>query len=140
MSFYRSLLAAAAAIVIASPVFADDTAANNQNAQNPADQSGAPVAQQLADNAAAPADQNAQQPAAAQQSADASSTQVNVNTASVKDLMKVKGVNASKAKAIVSYRKKHGDFKSVDDLSKVKGFSKLKPAKLKAIQDQLTAG
>lgn len=52
--------------------------------------------------------------------------------------MKVKGINASKARAIVAYRKKHGDFKSTDDLAKVKGFTKMKPDQLKAIQDQLS--
>jgi competence protein ComEA len=54
--------------------------------------------------------------------------------------MKVKGINASKARAIVAYRKKHGNFKTLDDLAKVKGFTKMKSNDLQAIQDQLTVG
>jgi competence protein ComEA len=52
--------------------------------------------------------------------------------------MAVKGLSASKARAIISYRKQHGDFKSLDDLKQVKGFSKLSDDQLKSIQDQLT--
>lgn len=63
---------------------------------------------------------------------------LNLNKASVKELLKIKGVNQSRAKAIVTYRKKHGDFKSVSELAKVKGFKKLKPAKLEVIQNQVT--
>ncbi len=33
----------------------------------------------------------------------------------------VKGIGPAKAKAIVEYRRKHGPFRSVDDLSLVKG-------------------
>ncbi len=128
MSFYRNLLAAVAAIAIASPVFADDTMT-----QTPA----------AADTTATqPADTSAQ-PATTTSSTDQSTTsstesKVNINKASAKELMKVKGLNASKARAIVAYRKKHGDFKSLDDLASVKGFKKVKPDTLKEIQDQLT--
>ena len=80
---------------------------------------------------------------AATQSSDqngmtATDTKVNINKASVKELMKIKGINASKAKAIVAYRKKHGNFKSLDDLSKVKGFTKMKASSMKTMQDQLS--
>jgi competence protein ComEA len=136
MSFYRSVLAAVAALAIASPVFADDTAANA--AQNPAaDQNAAPVAQQLADNNATATDQ---QNTTASDQQTVSNDKVNINSATAKDLMKVKGLNATKARAIVIYRKKHGEFKSLDELTKVKGFSKLKSSKLRQIQDQLTTG
>jgi competence protein ComEA len=63
---------------------------------------------------------------------------VNLNTATAKDLMKVKGLNASRARAIVVYRKKHGDFKSTDDLTKVKGFKKMKPDAFMQIANQVT--
>lgn len=47
---------------------------------------------------------------------------VNVNTADAETLTaELKGVGLSKATAIVEYRKKHGPFQSVDDLSLVKG-------------------
>jgi len=47
---------------------------------------------------------------------------VNVNTADAETISaELKGVGLSKAKAIVEYRKKHGPFKTADDLSLVKG-------------------
>lgn len=67
-------------------------------------------------------------------------SKVDINKATVKDLTKIKGITAARAKAIVAYRKKNGDFKSTDDLKNVKGFNKLKDNQLKEIQDQLTAG
>lgn len=62
---------------------------------------------------------------------------ININDAAVKDLVKVKGMNASKARSIVTYRKKNGPFKSLQELSHVKGFTRMKPEDLKNIQDQL---
>ena len=47
---------------------------------------------------------------------------VNVNTADAEKISaELKGVGLEKAKAIVEYRKKHGPFRSADDLSLVKG-------------------
>lgn len=47
---------------------------------------------------------------------------VNVNSADAETISsELKGVGLSKAKAIVDYRKKHGPFRSADDLSLVKG-------------------
>ena len=47
---------------------------------------------------------------------------VDVNTADAETIStELKGVGLSKAKAIVDYRKKHGPFRSADDLSLVKG-------------------
>jgi competence protein ComEA len=48
---------------------------------------------------------------------------VDINTAGVKELSTLAGVGASKAKAIVEYRKDHC-FKSVDELANVKGIGK----------------
>jgi comEA protein len=120
MSFYRSLLAAVAALVVALPAFADETPAATT------DQTAQPAAQSTETQATA-------QPAAEQ-------SKVNINKATVKELTKVKGISPAKAKAIVSYRKKNGDFKSVDDLKNVKGFKKMNEEQMKNIQDQLTAG
>jgi competence protein ComEA len=122
MSFYRTLLAALAAVVIAAPVFADDTATTtNENNQATQGDTAGTDAQQVASTEQGSTEQK-----------------VNINTATAKDLMKVKGLNAAKARAIVSYRKKHGDFKSVEDLSSVKAFKKIKPTTLKDIEGQLT--
>ncbi len=47
---------------------------------------------------------------------------VDVNTADAETISaELKGVGLTKAKAIVEYRKKHGPFRSADDLSLVKG-------------------
>lgn len=49
---------------------------------------------------------------------------VDLNTASQSELETVKGIGPAKAKAIIEYRKKNGNFKSADDLDKVPGFGK----------------
>jgi competence protein ComEA len=50
-------------------------------------------------------------------------TPVNINTADAATLAKsLDGIGSSKAQAIVAWRDAHGPFKSVDDLSQVKGF------------------
>lgn len=56
---------------------------------------------------------------------------VNINTASEAELDALPGIGAAKAKAIMEYRKTHGDFKSVDDLKNVKGIGDKVFAKLK---------
>ena len=127
MSFYRTILAAVAAIAIASPVFADDTA---NAAQNP---SGAAPAAQSSDNSAAQAPASA-----ASQGAAMSDTKISINKATAKELMKVKGMKAAQARAIIAYRKKHGDFKSLDELANVKGFKKMNQDKMMKIEDQLS--
>ena len=57
---------------------------------------------------------------------------VNLNTATEDELVQLPGVGPSKAQAIVAYRTKHGSFKKVDDITRVRGFGwktfkKLKP-------------
>ncbi len=49
---------------------------------------------------------------------------INLNTADLNQLRLLKGVGASKALAIFEHRKKHGNFKSLDDVLKVKGIGK----------------
>ncbi len=113
MSFYRTILTAVAALGLAAPAFAAETSHMNAAPSNvPATQMTAPAAQQPA--------------------------MVNLNSATAKELMKVKGINASRARAIVAYRKKHGNFKSVDELSSVKGFKKMKADKMHAIASHLS--
>jgi len=50
---------------------------------------------------------------------------VNINTASIEELsLALKRIGKTKATAIVDYRSKHGKFKTLDDLLKVKGIGK----------------
>ncbi len=140
MSFYRTVLAAVAAVAIATPVFAEEAVNPANAAQEPAN-----AAQTVADNSATQTDNSATQTdnsAAMQQSAStdqsATDSKVNLNKATAKELMKVKGLNAAKARAIVAYRKKHGEFKSIDDLNNVKGFKKMKPEMMKEVEGQVT--
>lgn len=46
---------------------------------------------------------------------------VNINTASVKELMKLEGVGRQVAQKIVEYRVAHGPFKKPEELRKVEG-------------------
>ena len=46
---------------------------------------------------------------------------VNINTADVKELMKLEGVGRRVAEKIVEYRDTHGPFKKPDELRKVEG-------------------
>ncbi len=51
---------------------------------------------------------------------------LNINTADAASIAQVMdGVGEAKAKAIVSYRKQHGHFKSIEDLAKVRGIGKM---------------
>ena len=48
--------------------------------------------------------------------------QVNINTADAQEISKnLKGIGLKKAQSIVLYRKSHGNFKTIESLSKVKG-------------------
>ena len=46
---------------------------------------------------------------------------VNINTASVKQLMKLEGVGQKVAERIVEFRTAHGPFKKAEDVRKVEG-------------------
>lgn len=57
---------------------------------------------------------------------------VNVNTANEKELQMLTGIGPAKAKAIIDFRTKNGEFKTVDDLLKVPGIGPVVLGKMKA--------
>jgi comEA protein len=63
--------------------------------------------------------------------------QIDINTASAKELESVPGMTKSMAKNIVKYRDQNGPFASVDDLAKVKGINE---KKLNELRSHLTVG
>lgn len=56
---------------------------------------------------------------------------VNINSATVDELKILNGIGESKAKSIIEYRIKNGNFKSIEDLLKVNGISESIYAKIK---------
>jgi competence protein ComEA len=60
---------------------------------------------------------------------------VNINKASKDELKNLKGIGDTRAQDIIDYRKKNGDFKSVDELEKVKGIG---PGTMKQIRANVT--
>ncbi|WP_404440924.1 ComEA family DNA-binding protein [Stutzerimonas chloritidismutans] len=62
------------------------------------------------------------EPVQSQQVAAAKTATINLNVADAETLTReLKGIGATKAKAIVAYREAHGPFSSVDELLEVKG-------------------
>ncbi len=63
------------------------------------------------------------------------STLVNINTADVAALMTLPGIGESRAKAIISYRERHGAFAQIEDIMKISG---IKEAAFSKIKDKIT--
>ncbi|HUQ03319.1 MAG TPA: helix-hairpin-helix domain-containing protein [Kofleriaceae bacterium] len=74
-------------------------------------------------------------PAPARGGKKAVSGKLNLNTATVDQLLLLPGVGPSKAERVVAWRGKHGPFKRVQDLRKVKGFGYKTLKKLEANLD-----
>ena len=67
---------------------------------------------------------------------------VNVNTATADELQLLPGIGESRAKAVIAMRKQRGGFKSVNELTDVKGIGETALAKLRPfarIQGKTTA-
>jgi competence protein ComEA len=54
-------------------------------------------------------------------SKDEQSVKVNINNASVEELMSLSGIGESKANAIVTYRENNGNFKGIEEIKNVSG-------------------
>ena len=57
---------------------------------------------------------------------------VDINCVSKENLKKIKGIGNKLAKIIFEYRKKNGDFKSIEELKDIEGIGKNKFAQLKS--------
>lgn len=60
-----------------------------------------------------------------------SENRININTALVAELIKLKGIGPKTAEKIIIYRKEHGSFTCVEDLLKVKGIGSKKLQKIR---------
>lgn len=49
------------------------------------------------------------------------SSLVNINTASIEELQTLSGIGESKAKKIIEYREKNGNFKNIEDIKNIEG-------------------
>lgn len=64
-------------------------------------------------------------------------TKININTASATELQKLPRIGEKVAQRIIEYREKHGPFKKIEDLMKVKGIGEKIYLNLK---DRITVG
>lgn len=65
------------------------------------------------------------------------SGKVNINTADEAILSTLPGIGEKTAAAITSYRKEHGNFKTIDDLEQVKGIGSKKMAKIRPLLEEI---
>lgn len=59
-------------------------------------------------------------------------TKININTATFDELQALEGIGEVKAKAIIEYRQKNGEFKKITDLTKVNGIGASTISKLRS--------
>ncbi len=62
---------------------------------------------------------------------------ININTASAADLERLPGIGEKRAADIVAYRKAHGPFRSVEEITNVSGIGEVT---LQALRDYITVG
>lgn len=64
-------------------------------------------------------------------SENSSNTLVNINTASLEELMTLSGIGQSKAQSIITYRQEHGGFKSIEEIMDISGIKEAAFGKIK---------
>ena len=84
-----------------------------------------------ADKAAAPLKVTPDAKSSAGKTTKAIPKDVNINTADKEMLTQLPGIGPVVAEAILAYRKDNGNFKNIDELTKVKGIGEKKLAKIK---------
>jgi len=62
---------------------------------------------------------------------------ININSATQKELMTLKGIGEVRAKQIIEYRERSGPFRSIEDLKRVKGIGE---KTFLALRDKITVG
>ncbi len=63
----------------------------------------------------------------------AEAAKININTASVEQLVELPGIGEATANKIVAFREQNGGFKTIDDLLNVKGIGERKYEKMKSL-------
>ena len=61
-------------------------------------------------------------------------SKININTATLSELMTLSGIGESSAKSIIAYREEHGKFKNINDIMNVPG---IKEGKFNKIKDDI---
>jgi competence protein ComEA len=56
---------------------------------------------------------------------------ININTAGVKEIMKLPGIGKKKAEAVIAFRQDNGGFEDINDLKKIDGIGKKTFEKIK---------
>ncbi|MDE6579326.1 MAG: helix-hairpin-helix domain-containing protein [Ruminiclostridium sp.] len=65
---------------------------------------------------------------------DLTNDKININTASKEELMTLSGIGEVIAQRIIDYREEHGNFRSVEEIKKVKGIGE---ARFNSIKDHI---
>ncbi len=76
----------------------------------------------------------AQEAPGVQEASEGQSRKVNINTASMEELMELKGIGEARARAIIEYRETYGGFGYIEEIMNVSG---IKEAAFGKIKDQL---
>lgn len=69
--------------------------------------------------------------------ADTTSHKLDINQASLEELMTLPGIGQAKAQAIIEYRKEHGQFTSIEELKNING---IKDGVYNKVKDSITVG